>query len=44
MPERKPLPPPRTLLVTAADREQIEKERPQAFHLARTFGRFYGGL
>ena len=31
MPERKPLPPPRTLLVTAADRERIEREHPEAF-------------
>jgi uncharacterized cupin superfamily protein len=31
MPERKPLPPPRSLLVTAADRTRIEKERPEGF-------------
>jgi uncharacterized cupin superfamily protein len=31
MAERKPLPPPRALLVTAADRERIEREHPEAF-------------
>ena len=32
MSEKKPLPPPRSLLVTAADRARLEKEHPEAFH------------
>ncbi len=31
MSEKKPLPPPRTLLVTAADRERLEKAHPEPF-------------
>jgi uncharacterized cupin superfamily protein len=31
MSETKPLPPPRALLVTAADRDRIEREHPEAF-------------
>jgi len=31
MPEKAPLPPPRSLLVTAADRARLEAERPEVF-------------